>query len=95
MTESFYIPYVMLHKSPITFNVGKVPVTLSLLCDAQTCLLTLPLSFKMVESSQSSCTNSSHVRIGSSFTLEYKGLECEVRLGRRIISVEGDEHILL
>ena len=91
-----YIPYVTLHKSPITFYIGKVPVTLSLLCDAQTCLLTIPLSYKMQETSQKQpCTNSSHVMVGSSFFLEYKGLECEVRLGRRIISVEGDEHILL
>ena len=91
-----YVPYAMLHKSPVTFYIGKVPVTLSL-SDPQTSLLSIPQSFFMVEAllEGQHPSNSSHVKVGTSFILEYQGLECEVRLGRRIKAVDGDGYILL
>ena len=91
--NSMYIPYAALHKSPITFYIGKVPVTLSL-CDQQTSLVSIPRSFEMEEANQQ-ISNVKHVKMGSSFVLEYKGIECEVRLGRRIVLMEGGGYILL
>ena len=87
-----YIPYALLHSSPIIFYFGKVPVTLRL-SDPQTSTISVPPSFRLFDQSDQAHPHS--IRVGTSFVLEYKGMECEVRLGRRIVAVEGDSHILL
>ena len=84
-----YIPYAMLHASPITFLFCSIPVTLHL-HDEQTSVVSVSAGYKLSEA----CL-SHHVRVGTCFTLEYKGAECDVRIGRRIMALEGDSHTLL
>jgi hypothetical protein len=74
------IPYAKLCASPVTIHFGQIPVTLSL-CDPVTCHLSVPSTHLLPEAA--------YVRVGTSFVLEYKGLECEVRLGRRIMVTDG------
>jgi hypothetical protein len=85
-----YIPYAMLHASPITFLFSGIPVTLHL-HDEQTSVVSVSAGYKL---SEDACF-SRHVRVGTCFTLEYKGAECDVRIGRRIMALDGDRHTLL
>jgi hypothetical protein len=78
------IPYSMLCVSPVTLLFGQVPVTLSL-CDPYTCQLSVPSTHQLPEAA--------YARVGTAFVLEYKGLECEVRLGRRITVTDGSAPI--
>ena len=82
-----YIPYAMLHASPITFHFADIPVTIKL-CDAETSILSVDGAFKLTDASNCIANPVHLVKAGSAFVLEYKGLECEVRLGRRITVLE-------
>jgi hypothetical protein len=84
-----YIPYAMLHASPITFHFADIPVTIKL-CDAETSILSVDGAFKLTDASNCIANPVHLVKAGSAFVLEYKGLECEVRLGRRITVLERD-----
>ena len=80
MKEVHFIPYSMLRASAVTLQFGQVPVTFSL-SDEHTCRLSVPPSYALpVDSS---------VRVGTALVLEYRGVECEVRLGRKI-TVTGE-----
>ena len=94
MSDVRYIPYAMLHASPITFHFANIPVTLTL-CDTETSLLSVAGRFKLTDSCNRIPNPTHLVKMGTSFVLEYRGLECEVRLGRRITVLDGDHHILL
>lgn len=95
--SALYIPYAMMSASPITFYFGHIPITIRL-CDQNTSLISVTPDFKIMDPlcQQSNMIHDSHkIRVGTSFILEYKGTECEVRIGRRIVEVAGDTHILL
>ena len=94
MTDVRYIPYAMLHASPITFHFAGIPVTLRL-CDAETSLLSVAGRFKLMDACNCIPNPTHLVKTGTAFILEYRGRECEVRLGRRITVLEGDQHISL
>jgi hypothetical protein len=79
MNEVHFIPYSTLLASAVTVHFGQVPVTFSL-SDPRTCALSVPPLYKLPED----CT----ARVGTSVVLEYRGFECEVRLGRRITVTE-------
>ena len=90
-----YIPYAMLHASPITFVFAGIPVTLQL-HDEQTSVVSVSAAYKLLDPRVCFDACSCHrVRVGTCFTLEYKGVECDVRIGRRIIALEGGGHTLL
>ena len=68
----------------------KINLTLTLCRDDPThfCVLSLPPNFTF-----SPPCRHARVPLGSSFVLEYKGEECEVRVGRRILIVDQDTYI--
>ena len=84
-----YIPYATLHASPITFYFFSIPVTLRL-CDADTSLLSVANEFKLLDACNCLPNPMHLVKVGTAFVLEYKGHECEVRLGRRITVLDAD-----
>ena len=89
--ESCYVPYAALEKSPITLEFGKVPVHL-VLTSLSTCLVTVPTLFRITGSDFPGNHMSATANMGTSFLISYKGVECEVRLGRRITILDTYIH---
>ncbi len=91
----YFVPYLRLALSPITLHLGKVPIHL-VLTSPTTCLVSVPPRFSITDSA---CANGSGklisvtTNIGTSFLVTYNGLECEVRLGRRITVLDADTYI--
>ena len=79
MNEMHFIPYSTLQASAVTVHFRQVPVTFSL-SDPHTCAVSVPPLYMLA----GDCT----ARVGTSVVLEYRGRECEVRLGRRITITE-------
>ena len=98
MTDLHYVPYAMLHTSPVIIFFCQIPITISLV-EQETAVVYVPAAFRLLQAdcveSERQHTQTQTVRAGTCFTLEYKGEECEVRVGRRIVAVDGDDHILL
>ena len=79
-----HIPYDKLTGNFGCLLFGAVPYTVHL-CPSDPerhCVLTLPEKFRVVDSPLKSALR---VPLGGSFVLEYRGQECEVRVGRRIL----------
>jgi hypothetical protein len=93
---AFYIPYAMLYTSPVIIHFCQIPITLSL-TEQHTATVSVSAGYRLLQtdSEVGQHTQAHNVRVGTCFTLEYRGMECEVRVGRRIVAVEGDDHILL
>ncbi len=94
-----YVPYALLHASPVTLRLSdNVPVTLTL-CDLETALVSVSADFLMIEETpkrrESKKNNAHSVRVGTSFILEYRGKDYHIRLGRRIVMTDGLSHTLL
>ncbi len=79
MNEMHFIPYSTLQASAVTVHFGQVPVTFSL-SDPHTCAVSVPSLYTLPEDCMA--------RVGTSIILEYRGVEWEVRLGRRITVTE-------
>ncbi len=98
MTDLRYVPYAMLHTSPVIIYFCQIPITLRL-TGQHTATVSVPAAFRLLQADSEEFkfqhTQTQTVSAGTCFTLEYKGEECEVRVGRRIMAVDGDEHILL
>ena len=94
MPDCRYIPYVLLFSSPITLYFNGIPVTLCLHGPSSTSV-SVPNRFKLTETALCFNQTAHTVPVGTSFVLEYKGSECEVHIGKRIVSVEGGRRILL
>lgn len=87
-----YVPYAVLEKSPITLGFGKVPVHF-VMTSPTTCLVSVPALFHIKDSDVPGKHMSVTANLGTSFLLSYKGVECEVRLGRRITILDTDTYI--
>ena len=84
---SLFIPYQSLPSSLSCFDKISLCLTLCPIDPDHYCIISLPMNFTF-----SPC-QSIRVPVGSSFTLEYNGLECDVRVGRRILIVDCDTYI--
>ncbi len=79
-----YVPYTMLERSPVTLQLGKASVHLTLSSE-HSCLVSVSPLFRIKDSDAPGETALSvFVKLGTSFLTTYNGDECEVRLGRRI-----------
>ena len=88
--EYVFVSYESFQNVQCVTIFRKITLTLTLCQDDPThfCILSLPPNFTFSLSCQ-------HVKVplGSSFVLEYKGQECEVRVGRRILITDLDTYI--
>ena len=75
------IPYTWLSESPKRlFFFGNIPVYFRLSeRNGRECLLTLSDSHRFHD------TRAISVPVGASFEMEYKGIVCEIQLGRRFV----------
>jgi hypothetical protein len=84
ISRQAYVPYTMLQRGPVILQLGRITITLTL-SSANCCLVSVPPSFYFTDSeSPNTSMISTHVNLGTSFLVSYRGEECEVRLGRRI-----------
>ena len=63
---------------------GKVPMSVRLE-DGGHCTLSLPAEFIVTDPDTGETGRCLRAPLGTSFSLEYAGRECEVRVGRRIV----------
>ena len=78
-----FIPYsALLHATaPLTFTLCGASVSLRLAeRDRERCFLSLPVDFLFGGVVPCRCVS---VPVGTSFEVEYRGVVCEVRIGRR------------
>jgi hypothetical protein len=87
-----YVPYAVLEKSPITLRFGKVPIHL-VQNSPSTCLISVSVLFLISDSDFPGKRMSVTANLGTSFLLSYMGVECEVRLGRRITILDTNTYI--
>ncbi len=87
--EQCFVPLAVLERSPVTLQFGSVPITL-VLATPHACLVSVPSQFIFTDSDSPGKHISTLVSLGTSFIVAYKGLECEVRLGRRITILDSD-----
>ncbi len=79
-----YVPYTMLERTSVVLQFGKVPLTLTL-STLSACMVSVSNMHRIKDSdSPTELGISALVDVGTSFLLSYRGMECEVRLGRKI-----------
>jgi hypothetical protein len=79
----FYVPLSELEKGPVTLHFRKVPISL-VMTSLNTCLVSVPPMYRIEDSDAPAPCISATVNLGTSFLIWYEGVECEVRIGRRI-----------
>ena len=81
-----YVPYSMLQRSPVVLKLGSIPLYITL-SSLNSCLISVPAAYRIRDSEHQSDAHvvSAQVGLGTSFLVTYRGEECEVRLGRRIM----------
>ena len=85
-----YVPYSMLQRSPVVLKLGSIPLYITL-SSLNSCLISVPAAYRIRDSDSISEHQSdahvvsAQVGLGTSFLVTYRGEECEVRLGRRIM----------
>ncbi len=85
-----YISYKELAAGPVNLRVGRVPVTV-ILTSSSVCTISIPPKFIMTDTdAPSERVISAHANLGTSFVLAYNGVECEVRIGRKITVTDRD-----
>jgi hypothetical protein len=80
-----FVPYTLLSQGPVDVLVcGGVPVSLRLSRqDSRVCLISLSSAHRFQWGPTAS------VSIGTAFELEYNGVVCEIRLGRKFIVLDA------
>ena len=88
----YYVPYSKLEQSPVTLHFGKLPIHM-ILASPSTCMVSVSSLFRITDTDSPGSHMSVVVCLGTSFQISYKGMECEVRLGRRIVIQDSDTYI--